>query len=99
MSASGDGWSVATLDEMGEGPGFRKVRTELGVEAFGVNAEFGKLTLWRNAADETPRALGRRSVESIRCGKNQFHSNANQSRREIVVLNHKTTASRPRRLR
>jgi uncharacterized cupin superfamily protein len=38
MSASGEGWSVATLDDMGEGPGFRKVRTELGVEAFGVNA-------------------------------------------------------------
>lgn len=38
MSATGDGWSVTTLDEMGEGPGFRKVRSELGVEAFGVNA-------------------------------------------------------------
>ena len=38
MSASGSGWSVKTLDEMGEGPGFRKVRTELGVEAFGANA-------------------------------------------------------------
>ena len=38
MSASGEGWKVATLDDMGEGPGFRKVRKELGVEAFGVNA-------------------------------------------------------------
>ena len=38
MTASGEGWSVATLDEMGDGPGFRKVRKELGVEAFGVNA-------------------------------------------------------------
>jgi mannose-6-phosphate isomerase-like protein (cupin superfamily) len=26
-----------SLDEMGEGPGFRKVRQELGVKAFGVN--------------------------------------------------------------
>ena len=26
------------LDDMGEGPGFRKVRKELGVTAFGVNA-------------------------------------------------------------
>lgn len=34
---SGDGWSVATLDDLGEGPGFRKVRRELGVEEFGVN--------------------------------------------------------------
>ena len=35
---SGDGWSVAALDGLGEGPGFRKIRRELGVEAFGVNA-------------------------------------------------------------
>ncbi len=34
---SGDGWSVATLDALGEGPGFRKIRRELGVEEFGVN--------------------------------------------------------------
>ena len=32
------GWSKATLDELGEGPGFRKVRQALGVKAFGVNA-------------------------------------------------------------
>jgi mannose-6-phosphate isomerase-like protein (cupin superfamily) len=30
--------SFATLDEMGDGAGFRKVRRELGVRAFGVNA-------------------------------------------------------------
>jgi uncharacterized cupin superfamily protein len=34
----GDGWAVGSLDGMGEGPGFRKVRKELGVTAFGVNA-------------------------------------------------------------
>jgi len=34
----GDGFSVGHLDAMGEGPGFRKVRRELGVEEFGVNA-------------------------------------------------------------
>ena len=34
----GDGWATANLDELGEGPGFRKVRKELGVTAFGVNA-------------------------------------------------------------
>jgi len=34
----GDGWSVANLDDLGEGPGFRKIRTALGVTAFGVNA-------------------------------------------------------------
>src|SRR5215471_7693587 len=34
----GDGWSVANLDQLGDGPGFRKIRRELGVTAFGVNA-------------------------------------------------------------
>jgi quercetin dioxygenase-like cupin family protein len=34
----GDGWSVANLDDLGAGPGFRKIRTALGVTAFGVNA-------------------------------------------------------------
>jgi mannose-6-phosphate isomerase-like protein (cupin superfamily) len=34
----GEGYAVSSLDEMGEGPGFRKVRRELGVTAFGVNA-------------------------------------------------------------
>jgi len=34
---SGDGWSVAALDALGEGPGFRKIRRRLGVEEFGVN--------------------------------------------------------------
>jgi len=32
------GHKVATLDELGEGYGFRKVRKALGVTAFGVNA-------------------------------------------------------------
>jgi quercetin dioxygenase-like cupin family protein len=35
---SGDGYSVANLSDLGEGPGFRKVRKALGVTAFGVNA-------------------------------------------------------------
>jgi mannose-6-phosphate isomerase-like protein (cupin superfamily) len=34
----GDGWSVANLSDLGEGPGFRKIRGALGVTAFGVNA-------------------------------------------------------------
>lgn len=34
----GDGYSVANVDGLGEGPGFRKVRGALGVTAFGVNA-------------------------------------------------------------
>jgi mannose-6-phosphate isomerase-like protein (cupin superfamily) len=32
-----DGYTFGTLDELGEGPGFRKVRRALGVTAFGVN--------------------------------------------------------------
>jgi mannose-6-phosphate isomerase-like protein (cupin superfamily) len=34
----GDGYAVSSLEEMGEGPGFRKVRRELDVTAFGINA-------------------------------------------------------------
>jgi quercetin dioxygenase-like cupin family protein len=34
----GEGYAVANLDDLGEGPGFRKVRGALGVSAFGVNA-------------------------------------------------------------
>jgi quercetin dioxygenase-like cupin family protein len=34
----GEGWAVSSLDDLGEGWGFRKIRKELGVEAFGVNA-------------------------------------------------------------
>ena len=32
------GYSKGSIDDMGQGPGFRKVRRELGVRAFGVNA-------------------------------------------------------------
>lgn len=34
----GDGWAITTIDDLGEGPGFRKVRSALGVTGFGVNA-------------------------------------------------------------
>lgn len=34
----GEGYAVGHLDDLGEGPGFRKVRKGLGVSAFGVNA-------------------------------------------------------------
>jgi mannose-6-phosphate isomerase-like protein (cupin superfamily) len=30
--------AFSSLDELGEGPGFRKIRQQLGVTAFGVNA-------------------------------------------------------------
>lgn len=36
--AQGDGYAVSSLEEMGEGYGFRKVRQEVGVTAFGINA-------------------------------------------------------------
>ena len=34
----GEGYALANVDALGDGPGFRKVRRELGVTAFGVNA-------------------------------------------------------------
>jgi quercetin dioxygenase-like cupin family protein len=36
--ARGDGYAVANIEDLGDGPGFRKVRKGLGVTAFGVNA-------------------------------------------------------------
>jgi uncharacterized cupin superfamily protein len=35
---NGEGWAIASIDDLGEGPGFRKVRGPLGVTEFGVNA-------------------------------------------------------------
>jgi mannose-6-phosphate isomerase-like protein (cupin superfamily) len=35
---NGEGYAVAHLEDLGDGPGFRKVRKGLGVTAFGVNA-------------------------------------------------------------
>ncbi len=35
---AGDGYAVGTIEALGEGYGFRKVRQGLGVTAFGVNA-------------------------------------------------------------
>jgi uncharacterized cupin superfamily protein len=34
----GEGYAVGSLSALGEGPGFRKIRSTLGVTAFGVNA-------------------------------------------------------------
>jgi quercetin dioxygenase-like cupin family protein len=35
---SAEGYAVGHLDDLGDGPGFRKIRKGLGVTAFGVNA-------------------------------------------------------------
>jgi len=34
----GEGYAVGNIDGMGQGPGFRKIRRQLDVTAFGVNA-------------------------------------------------------------
>jgi quercetin dioxygenase-like cupin family protein len=36
--SKGDGYAVANLSDLGEGPGFRKIRKPLGLTAFGANA-------------------------------------------------------------
>jgi quercetin dioxygenase-like cupin family protein len=36
--AKGEGYAVANIADLGEGYGFRKIRKQLGVTAFGVNA-------------------------------------------------------------
>ncbi len=38
MSEEDAGYAFSSLDELGEGHGFRKIRRALGVDAFGVNA-------------------------------------------------------------
>jgi uncharacterized cupin superfamily protein len=38
MTEAQPGYAVSSLDELGEGYGFRKIRQELGVTAFGINA-------------------------------------------------------------
>jgi quercetin dioxygenase-like cupin family protein len=35
---AGDGYAVGALEALGDGYGFRKIRRELGVTAFGINA-------------------------------------------------------------
>jgi uncharacterized cupin superfamily protein len=35
---TGEGWAISNLDSLGDGPGFRKIRSPLGVTAFGINA-------------------------------------------------------------
>jgi uncharacterized cupin superfamily protein len=35
---TGDGWAVTSIERLGDGPGFRKIRPALGVGAFGINA-------------------------------------------------------------
>jgi uncharacterized cupin superfamily protein len=37
-TVEGDGYAVSSLDALGEGLGFRKIRRPLGVTAFGANA-------------------------------------------------------------
>lgn len=53
----GKGWKAGNLDGMGEGPGFRKVRHELGVTEMGVNAivmpaGLGSGTHWHERQEE-----------------------------------------------
>src|SRR4051794_8195859 len=37
-ATTGDGWAATTIDDLGDGPGFRKIRPAIGVTAFGINA-------------------------------------------------------------
>jgi quercetin dioxygenase-like cupin family protein len=38
MAVEGEGYAVASIDELGDGYGFRKIRKELGVNELGMNA-------------------------------------------------------------
>ena len=37
-ATTGEGWAATHLAELGDGPGFRKIRSALGITAFGMNA-------------------------------------------------------------
>jgi mannose-6-phosphate isomerase-like protein (cupin superfamily) len=38
QASSGAGWAATNIDDLGDGPGFRKIRRALDVTAFGINA-------------------------------------------------------------
>ena len=38
MAQQGSGYAVSSIDELGDGYGFRKIRQGVGVTAFGINA-------------------------------------------------------------
>ena len=44
--SEGTGWKAAHLDDLGEGYGFRKIRTNLDVTAFGANAIVLPAGMW-----------------------------------------------------
>ena len=69
---TGEGYAVANVAGLGEGFGFRKVRRELGVTAFGVNAlvlppgyETGRH--YHEEQQERTRAHGRHVLPSAPC--------------------------------
>src|SRR3954463_8287999 len=37
-ATGGEGWAATSIDDLGDGPGFRKIRGAIGVTAFGINA-------------------------------------------------------------
>ena len=60
------GYTIATLDDLGEGYGFRKVRKALNVTAFGVNAS--RLSAAVRGAEPLPRPAGRALLRPPRNG-------------------------------
>lgn len=38
QARTGEGWAATSIDELGDGPGFRKIRHAIGLTAFGMNA-------------------------------------------------------------
>jgi hypothetical protein len=53
------GYAFGSIDELGEGYGFRKVRHALGVTAFGVNAIVYPPGCWRWPAPQSRRSTTR----------------------------------------
>ena len=95
----GNGWKAGNLDGMGEGPGFRKVRHELGVTEMGVNAivmppKIGTGSHWHDRQEEvyfvhagTLRfTLGENDEESVTLGPGGVIRIAPETQRSIANI-------------
>jgi uncharacterized cupin superfamily protein len=95
MTETGRGWATGTLDELGSGPGFRKVRGALGVTEFGVNA------VVLPPGVETPAHLHERQQELylVLSGELEFEFGDGERRRLGPGGLARVDAATPRRVR
>ena len=76
-ASSGEGWAATNIDDLGDGPGFRKIRPAIGVTAFGINAIVlpARTETWRHFT-----TASRRSTSSTADGSRWSSATARGSR-------------------